>query len=217
MRRMVTAVRLRLGTLMVAPAVAAALVVAPAVAAAHVVAPVAAAADPPDPGLPTVASTPPATSPPGTALPQRTADDPAVCAAAAQSVGTGLTAFLDRMQVVSDQAAAGDLVAAELSVRQAGAALRVMAGQLRVDAASATSADMRTAVGALAAEFDRLGASLTTLAALSTFDTSRLSLIAARMSELCGTIAPEFASPSPTATPTPAPTPVVATPPGVPT
>jgi len=144
----------------------------------------------------TAPSTPPSTAP--SAAPS--GDTAAVCIATADRVTKGLELFVSDMEQVSTQAGQGDLVGAETSVRKAGMRLVTLATQLRNDAKDAGDATLKSAVDALAAEFQKLGESLNGLTALQTFDTTKLDGLAETMGRLCG------GTPSPTPTGSPLPT-----------
>ena len=144
-------------------------------------------------------------------------DTSAVCAATARTVSEGLDKFVAAMQAVSTAAGQGDLVAAERAVRSGGVNLVDIAVKLRKDGANADDAQLKRTVADLAAEFERLGRSLTTLTALQTFDTTALDGLAGRMGDLCGgvtapTPGPGEPSGAPTAGPQPYPTGSPATP-----
>jgi hypothetical protein len=117
----------------------------------------------------------------------------AICQDTAKIVVLGLQMFVGQMDRVSGQAQAGDLAGADLAVKDAGAGLAIVAGQLRRDAVTAEDPALRAAINEMAAEFDRLGASLSGLTALPSFDAAKLDAMATRMGVLCGP------SPRPTA------------------
>lgn len=151
----------------------------------------------PAPIAPTISassSASPSTAPSG--------DAAAVCFVTADTVTKGLELFVSDMEQVSTQAGQGDLVSAEKSVRTAGTRLVKLATQLRTDARNAGDAPLKSAVDALAAEFQKLGESLNGLTALQTFDTTKLDGLAETMSRLCG----GTGSPRPSGTPHPPPT-----------
>src|SRR6185295_15855480 len=81
----------------------------------------------------------------------------AICQDTAKIVVLGLQMFVGQMERVSAQARAGDLVGADLAVKDAGAGLAIVAGQLRRDAADAEDGTLRRTIGDMAAEFERLG------------------------------------------------------------
>jgi hypothetical protein len=119
----------------------------------------------------------------------------AVCSASSNTVEDGLGRFIGELQKVTDAAGKGDLAGAEKSVRDAGTVLVKIGADLRTDAAKADSAELRTALTELAAEFEKQGAALSSLSALQGFDTKRMEALADRMTILCGA-----ARPSPTRT-----------------
>jgi hypothetical protein len=108
------------------------------------------------------------------------------------------------MQAVSTAAGQGDLVAAEKAVRAGGVDLVEIAVKLRLDGADADNAQLKRTVADLAAEFERLGRSLTSLTSLQTFDTTALDGLASRMGDLCGDETAPTPGPGGTA-PTPGP------------
>jgi hypothetical protein len=132
------------------------------------------------------------------AAPRRTTA--AICQDTAKIVVLGLQMFVGQMDRVSAQAQAGDLVGADLAVKDAGAGLAVVAGQLRRDAVDAEDGSLRKAINDMAGEFERLGATLPGLTALPAFDAGALDAMATRMGVLCGP------TPKPTATVLPTPT-----------
>ena len=144
-------------------------------------------------------------------------DTSTVCAATAKTVSEGLDKFVAAMQAVSTAAGQGDLVGAERAVRSGGVNLVEIAVRLRKDGVNADDTQLKRTVTDLAAEFERLGRSLTTLTALQTFDTTALDGLAGRMGDLCGgvtapTPGPGEPSGAPTAGPQPYPTGSPATP-----
>jgi len=110
----------------------------------------------------------------------------ALCQDTAKIVVLGLQMFVGQMDRVSAQARAGDLVGADLAVKDAGAGLAVVAGQLRRDAVDAEDPSLRTTINAMAAEFERLGTTLPGLTALPAFDAGALDAMATKMGVLCG-------------------------------
>jgi hypothetical protein len=125
--------------------------------------------------------------------PTRTASTPArtsaaICQDTAKIVMLGLQMFVGQMERVSAQAGAGDLIGADLAVRDAGQGLSFVAAQLRRDAVAAEDASLRATIDAMADEFDRLGRSLSGVAALGAFDAAALDAMAGKMSTLCGPI-----------------------------
>jgi len=148
----------------------------------------------PAPSAPTITAS-------ASASPTPSGDTAAVCFATADTVTKGLELFVSDMEQVSTQAGQGDLVGAEQSVRKAGTRLVTLATQLRTDAKNAGDAALKSAVDALAAEFQNLGESLNSLTALQTFDTTKLDGLAETMSRLCGV------TPNPTPSGSPLPTP----------
>ena len=110
----------------------------------------------------------------------------AICQDTAKIVVLGLQMFVGQMERVSAQARAGDLVGADLAVKDAGTGLAIVAGQLRRDAADAEDATLRSAITAMAAEFERLGTDLSGLTALPGFDAAALDAMASKMGVLCG-------------------------------
>jgi hypothetical protein len=110
----------------------------------------------------------------------------ALCQDTAKIVVLGLQMFVGQMDRVSAQARAGDLVGADLAVKDAGAGLAVVAGQLRRDAVDAEDPSLRTTINDMAAEFERLGTTLPGLTALPAFDAGALDAMATKMGVLCG-------------------------------
>jgi hypothetical protein len=113
-------------------------------------------------------------------------DNETVCAAAQETVESGLETFVGQMNEVSERARAGDLQGAEDRVQDAGGTLADIARQLREDTADADDARLKETVTDLADEFDRLGGQLEDLTGLQEFDTTRLDEIADEMVEQCG-------------------------------
>ncbi len=113
-------------------------------------------------------------------------DTETVCAAAQETVETGLETFVGQMNEVSELAQAGDLEGAEAGVQEAGDTLTGIAEQLREDSADAEDAQLKETVEDLAAEFDRLGGQLDDLTGLQDFDTTRLDELADELVEQCG-------------------------------
>jgi hypothetical protein len=126
---------------------------------------------------------------------------PQVCAASATTVEQGLDRFVAEMNKVGAAATAGDLAAADRSVKDAGTQLIALANGLRADASKAVDKDVKATLEDLADEFEAQGRSLTDLTALQSFDVKRIEALSARMSQLCG-----GPSPSPLPVPTPSPT-----------
>jgi len=131
-------------------------------------------------------------------------DTSAVCIATAKTVSEGLDKFVAAMQAVSTAAGQGDLVAAERAVQSGGVNLVEIAVKLRRDGVNADDTQLKRTVADLAAEFERLGRSLTNLTALQTFDTTQLDGLASRMGDLCaGVTAPTPGPGEPSGTPRP--------------
>jgi hypothetical protein len=147
------------------------------------------------------------TATPATVQPRRSTA--AICQDTAKIVVLGLQMFVGQMERVSAQAHAGDLVGADLAVKDAGTGLAVVAAQLRRDAVDAEDATLRTAINNMAAEFERLGTTLPGLTALPGFDAGALDAMATRMGVLCGPTPKPTAAvlPTQTARGLPAPSP----------
>jgi hypothetical protein len=166
-----------MGRLLSVAAVAVAMAVGPAVA------PTGAGWNRPADG--TDRATPTATSATSvTVQPRRS--NAAICQDTAKIVVLGLQMFVGQMERVSAQARTGDLVGADLAVKDAGAGLAVVAAQLRRDAADAEDVTLRKTITDMAAEFERLGTGLSGLTALPGFDAAALDSMASRMGVLCG-------------------------------
>jgi hypothetical protein len=133
----------------------------------------------------------------------------AICQDTAKIVVLGLQMFVGQMERVSAQARTGDLVGADLAVKDAGAGLAVVAAQLRRDAVDAEDATLGKTINTMAAEFERLGLGLSGLTALPGFDAAALDAMASRMGVLCGPTPKPTGPvlPTPTAHGVPAPSP----------
>lgn len=109
-----------------------------------------------------------------------------VCEKSSVTVIAGIKAFTKEMERTAGYAAQGDRPAAERTIDQAGTILKDTAGKLRKDAESAQKPELKKAIEDVAAELDRLGAVLTGLSALESFDTKHLEELAQRVAVICG-------------------------------
>lgn len=138
-------------------------------------------------GVSTLGMSPPSTAALAAAAAEAPQDDRAeVCRAAAATVMTGLDGFVAEMEATSTRARDGNLIAAHGSVRAAGDKLEQISAQLARDANRADDVALRRTVEEMAAEFGRLGRTLTDLTSLRTFDVGRLQELVARLASLCG-------------------------------
>jgi hypothetical protein len=117
-----------------------------------------------------------------------------VCQELAATVQTGGGTFVDQLDLVRKQAAAGDLVGANATVQQAGSTLKAMAAQVRQQN-NADNAQLRSLLDQLATQLDSLSAQLTDLTGLQNFDIGALQQLGGQISGICGPAA-SFQAPS---------------------
>jgi hypothetical protein len=122
-----------------------------------------------------------------------------VCAQLAATVQTGGGTFVSQLELVGNQAAAGDLVGANITVQQAGATLKTMAAQVRQQN-NADNPQLRSLLEQLATQLDSLSAQLKDLTGLQNFNIGTLEQLGSQISGICGPTA-SFQPPSGSAAP----------------
>ncbi|MEV0458597.1 hypothetical protein [Catellatospora methionotrophica] len=121
------------------------------------------------------------------ALPAAAAEPtPQVCTKTAKTVEDGLSDFAKELSKVTAAADAGNMTAANQSVKAAGGELVDLAANLRTDASTADATDVKTTLGQLADEFESQGKSLTDMNSLQKLDVARIDALSDQMIAICG-------------------------------